>query len=393
MNFSELNLTPELQQGLDKLGYTQPTEIQAGAIPIVMRGSDLFARAKTGSGKTLAFLLPILHQLDHSERDIQALVLSPTRELALQIEKDLKAVDRKTRSITIYGGVGMGPQVDALDHGVHIVVATPGRILDHLERGTIDLSRVKYLVLDEADRMLDMGFIDDVERIISQTSRDRQTLMFSATMPPEIKTLADRHMKNPETLLLQQDEITVSAIKQEFYGMDRREKFNTLVKMLRDRNVVKGIIFTNTKSWAETMTRMLFRRGFRVYEIHAGLSQNKRQQVIDDFKAGRFNLLVATDVAARGLHIDGVTHVFNYDLPRNAKDYVHRIGRTGRAGADGEAVSFMTNEDSEFLRGIEREIQMSVDVQTLSGGTFMPKAVPPSARQMADVSGAWDKFD
>ena len=365
MKFSELNLKPELLTSLQKLKYEQPTEVQEKSIPLLLAGKDLIVRSKTGSGKTFAFLLPILQNLS-PENKLQALILSPTRELAQQTDKESHKLVLSTKTVLLYGGVSITPQIDRLDGGAQIAVATPGRVLDHMERGTIDFSHIKFVVLDEADRMLDMGFIDDVEKILRATPRDRQTMMFSATMPDQVINISNRYMRNPETLMLQQDEITVKKIRQRVLGVDRKLKMDLLLKILKDKDVRKVMIFSNTKDWAERLGDMLWKRRFQATSIHSGLSQNKRNKVIQDFNNGRYNILVATDVAARGLHIEGVTHVINYDIPRNPKDYVHRIGRTGRAGKEGDAITFLTQVDEHLLRAVESEIKMFLEVQHIS---------------------------
>ncbi len=365
MKFSELNLKPELNASLQKLKYEQPTEVQEKAIPLLLQGKDLVVRSKTGSGKTFAFLLPILQNLS-PENKLQALILSPTRELAQQTDKEAHKLMPNAKTVLLYGGVSITPQIEKLDRGAQIAVATPGRILDHMERGTIDLSYIRFVVLDEADRMLDMGFIDDVEKILRATPRNRQTMLFSATMPEQVIRISQRYMKNPETLMLQQDEITVKKIRQRVIGVDRKLKLDLLMKILKDPAAKKVMIFCNTKDWAERMGGILWKKRFQATSIHSGLSQNKRNRVIQDFNSGRYSILVATDVAARGLHIENVTHVINYDIPRNPKDYVHRIGRTGRAGKEGDAITFVTQIDEHLLRAVESEIKMFLEVQYVS---------------------------
>jgi ATP-dependent RNA helicase DeaD len=362
MKFGELNLKPELLTSLQKLKYENPTEVQEKSVPLLLQGKDLVVRSKTGSGKTFAFLLPILQNLS-PENKLQALILSPTRELAQQTDKEAHKLAPTVKTVLLYGGVSINPQMEKLDRGAQIAVATPGRVLDHMERRTIDFSHIRFVVLDEADRMLDMGFIDDVEKILRATPRQRQTMMFSATMPEQVVKISDRYMKNPETLMLQQDEITVKKIRQRVLGIDRKQKLDLLLRILKDHDAKKVMIFANTKDWAEKLGTMLWKRRFRATSIHSGLSQNKRNRVIQDFNTGRYNILVATDVAARGLHIEGVTHVINYDIPRNPKDYVHRIGRTGRAGKEGDAITFVTQIDENLLRAVEAEIKMFLEVQ------------------------------
>lgn len=422
MKFEELNIKPEHKKALSAMGITTPTNVQEQSLPLLLDGKDLVVRAKTGSGKTIAFLLPILQKLENAPY-LQALILAPTRELAQQIYAEVKKLDRSVKALEVYGGVSINPQIDTLRKGAQIVIATPGRILDHIQRRTINLSKLKFAVLDEADRMLDMGFIDDVREILKHTSAQKQMMLFSATMPDQVVRLSQEYMRSPEQLILDQDEITVNKIRQICYGVDKREKLNTLVKILRKNEVQKCMVFCNTKTWADTLTRILRGKRFRVGTIHSDLSQNRRSAVIDDFKKGLFTILVATDVAARGLHIDDVTHVVNYDLPRNPKDYVHRIGRTGRAGDDGDAITLITQQDEPLLKNVEREIQMFLDVQAVTAdfdGTisaakphqmsaeelaalgpveefqYAPKKkeFSPAPVQVVESSGSdWDKWD
>lgn len=365
MKFSELNLKQELLTALQKLKYENPTEVQEKSIPILLQGKDLIVRSKTGSGKTFAFLLPILQNLVPDNK-LQALILSPTRELAVQTDKEAHKLALSVKTVLLYGGVSIVPQIERLDRGAQIAIATPGRILDHMQRGTIDLSNVRFVVLDEGDRMLDMGFIDDVEKILRRTPKDRQTMLFSATMPEQVVNISQRYMKEPETLLLQQDEITVKKIRQRVLGVDRKLKIDVLAKLLSDKAAKKVMIFVNTKDWAERLSNILWKKRFQSTSIHSGLSQNNRNRVIQDFNSGRYSILVATDVAARGLHIEGVTHVVNYDIPRNPKSYIHRIGRTGRAGKEGEAITFVTQIDEHLLRAVESEIKMFLEVQYIT---------------------------
>jgi ATP-dependent RNA helicase DeaD len=391
MKFEELNIKPEHKRALSEMGITDPTNVQEQSLPLLLAGKDLVVRAKTGSGKTIAFLLPILQKLQAAP-GVQALILAPTRELAQQIWKEVKKLDKTVKAMEVYGGVSINPQIDALRRGAQIVIATPGRVLDHIQRRTINFSKLQFVVLDEADRMLDMGFIDDVREILKHTPKEKQMMLFSATMPEQVVRLSQEYMHAPEQLILDQDEITVNKIRQICYGVDKREKLNTLVKILRKNEVQKCMVFCNTKTWADTLTRILRGKRFRVGTIHSDLSQARRTQVIEDFKKGLFTVLVATDVAARGLHIDDVTHVVNYDLPRNPKDYVHRIGRTGRAGDDGDAITLITQQDEPLLKGVEREIQMFLDVQAVGAdfdGTI--KAAAPhqmSAEELAALGPA-----
>lgn len=387
MNFTELNIKESLKAALQKQGFTTPTEVQEKSIPFALTGKDVIVKSKTGSGKTIAFLLPILCKIT-SEKQAQALVLTPTRELAQQIFKDLKKLDNTIDATLLYGGVSLLPQTEQLTRGTQVIISTPGRLLDHLTRNSVKLSTIKFLVLDEADRMLDMGFLEDVNKIISQTPKERQTMLFSATMPQEIIKLSENYLKQPEHIMLSQDEIVVSKINQKCYGVNKDEKLNTLLKVLKDKTLTKTIIFCNTKRWAETLSRILWKRGFNTLTIHSGLSQNKRTYTIDAFKKGEAKILIATDVVSRGLHIEQISHVINYDLPRNPKDYIHRIGRTGRAGKSGEAISIVTQIDAPLLQNIEREINQYITIEQTTAFTTQPAKTTTE-----DISKAWDKFD
>ena len=366
MSFETIGVKKELVETLKALKITEPTPVQAGAIPILMQGKDLIVRSKTGSGKTYAFSLPILTNLEQ-KNEVQCLILAPTRELAVQIAKDIRKADKNVKILPVYGGVGISPQIEKLHHWAQIVVGTPGRIIDHLERGTFNTQSIRYVVLDEADRMFEMGFIDDLRTIMKHVPKQRQTMLFSATMPEEVVRLSKDYMHNPERLILDQDEITVKKIQQVCYGIDRMQKIDALMAVLARKEVTKVLIFCNTKRWADSLGKILYRKQFKVGILHSDLSQNRREAVIEDFKNGKYEILVATDVAARGLHIENISHVINYDLPKNPKDYIHRIGRTGRIGAKGQAISFMTQMDQPFLRGIEQEIQQFLDVQVFEG--------------------------
>jgi ATP-dependent RNA helicase DeaD len=366
MTFEKLQLKQELVDSLKALKLEKPTEVQEKAIPELLTGKDLIVRSKTGSGKTFAFLLPALNGIT-KDKKLQGLILTPTRELADQVAKEAKKLNPKLSVTVIYGGVSINPQIDRLEQGTQLVVATPGRMLDHIGRGTVDFSNLKYAILDEADRMLDMGFIEDVQNILSNSPKERQTMLFSATMPDEVVKLSHTYMRSPDTLMLQQDEVTVKKIKQRVIGLDRKKKVDQLLSILKESETEKIMIFVNTKTWAEKLSGLLYRRKFKSTSIHSGLSQNKRNKVIEQFNSGRYSILVATDVAARGLHINGVTHVINYDIPRNPKSYVHRIGRTGRAGEEGHAITFVSQMDEPFLRAVEGEINMFLEVEYPGG--------------------------
>jgi len=398
MKFNDLEISEALKQSLAKQNLVTMTEVQEKSMGLIMSGQDLIVRSKTGSGKTLAFLIPLMERINNS----QALILAPTRELAQQIHKEVMKLDRRVRAVSLYGGIGINPQISQIRRGVDIIVGTPGRILDLMSRGELKLDKINYVVIDEADRMFDMGFVDDMDKILRQAKNKKQTLLFSATMPGEVRKLSNRYMTNPQELMLQQDEVTVKNIDQQFFGVDRKIKLNFLAKLLKQHKTDKTIIFCNTKRWAESLSRILVKKGFRAKAIHSDLSQAKRSYVIEEFKRNSFNVLVATDVAARGLHIDSVSHVFNYDLPRNPKDYVHRIGRTGRAGAKGIAISLLTNMDMPLLNNVEREIQQRVRVQSVKDdGSYeeLPQqkvqAIAQEAVQTQNAveASVWDKMD
>lgn len=342
--FHSFSLKPFLAKALEKTGFTELTPIQREAIPAALQGEDLIGQAQTGTGKTIAFGIPIAESVSQAH-GVQALVLTPTRELALQNAGELKKLCEGSglRVSTVYGGASIERQIAELREGSQIVVGTPGRVLDHLERRTLNLSKVKILVLDEADRMLDMGFIDDVKKIISHTPRERQTMLFSATIPHEIISLAREHMRSPLVLKVSEDELTVKGIKQFYASVDARRKASALAFLLKEKKPRLAIVFTRTKKGADNLSYALKRMGFRAEATHGNLSQAQRERVLHAFRKEHVNILVATDVAARGLDIPEVTHIFNYNLPTETLGYVHRIGRTGRAGATGEAISFITN--------------------------------------------------
>jgi len=354
--FDALPLTEPVAQAVRELGYLTPTEIQAAVIPHLLAGRDVIGQAQTGTGKTAAFGIPIVQQIDVVSGDVQALVLTPTRELAQQVAGELRALS-KHRPIgiaVIYGGAAMGPQVRALQNGAQIVVGTPGRILDHLERGTLRLGTVRTLVLDEADRMLDMGFMPDVLRIIRHTPRRRQTALFSATMPLPVRQLARFHMREPVEVAVRAHETTVATVEQVYYEVAERDKVLGLVEVLEREQPAQAIIFRRTQEGVDRLTGALQRRGYAAEALHGNLSQRERDAVLQRFRAGEIPLLIATNVAARGLDIPEVSHVINFDVPEDAETYVHRIGRTARAGRRGKAITFVSEWDGEVFRAIRR---------------------------------------
>jgi ATP-dependent RNA helicase RhlE len=381
MQFSELGLAEPIVRSVAAAGYTTPTPIQAQAIPHAVAGKDILGCAQTGTGKTAAFSLPILHRLmgatpapvkpapgahtPTKRRHIRALILSPTRELALQILDNLNTYARGTglRHTAIFGGVNQNPQVRALQSGVDIVVATPGRLEDLMQQGYVDLSRVEIFVLDEADRMLDMGFIEPIRRIASEVPQKRQTLLFSATMPAPIKKLADALLHEPVNVRIAAPTASPSKIGQGVYLVRRAHKPQLLTHVLTREYVARALVFTRTKHGADKLVRHLRRDGIHAEAIHGNKRQNVRQRTLENFRSGKVSVLVATDIAARGIDVDEVTHVVNFDIPYEPETYVHRIGRTGRAGASGTALSFCDHDERHDLKNIERLLKKAIDVK------------------------------
>ncbi|WP_246367026.1 DEAD/DEAH box helicase [Paraliobacillus salinarum] len=343
-------------KALEKMGFEEATPIQGQTIPLGLEGKDVIGQAQTGTGKTAAFGIPMIEKIDKNQRKIQGLVVAPTRELAIQVSEEIHRLGKfkGVRTLPVYGGQHMERQIRALKDGPHIVVATPGRLLDHIRRRTINISNVHTAVLDEADEMLNMGFIDDIRDILKAIPEERQTLLFSATMPKEIREIATTLMKKPEEVKVKAKEMTVSNINQFFVEVNEKQKFDTLTNLLDIHAPELAIIFGRTKKRVDEVTEGLHARGFRAEGIHGDLTQGKRMSVLNKFKNGRIEILVATDVAARGLDISGVTHVYNFDVPQDPESYVHRIGRTGRAGKGGEAISFITPREMPHLHLIEK---------------------------------------
>ncbi|WP_208586049.1 DEAD/DEAH box helicase [Gracilibacillus suaedae] len=355
-NFNQLGISASIMKALEKMGFEEATPIQAQTIPLGMEGKDVIGQAQTGTGKTAAFGIPMIEKIDPNERKIQGLIVAPTRELAIQVSEEMHklAKFKGVRTLPVYGGQHMERQIKALKDRPHIVVATPGRLLDHLRRRTIRVDQVHTAVLDEADEMLNMGFIDDIRDILKAIPEERQTLLFSATMPKEIRDIAATLMKQPEEVKVKSKEMTVSNIDQFFVEVHEKQKFDTLTNLLDIHVPELAIIFGRTKKRVDELTEGLQARGFRAEGIHGDLTQGKRTSVLKKFKFGRIEILVATDVAARGLDISGVTHVYNFDIPQDPESYVHRIGRTGRAGKMGEAISFITPREMPHLHLIEK---------------------------------------
>ncbi len=373
MSFKSLELAQPIQRAIEEEGYTEPTPIQAQAIPVVLSGKDLLAAAQTGTGKTAAFTLPMLQKLfrhkQNGKRRIRALVLTPTRELAAQVHASVKTYGRHLglRSVEIYGGVSIYPQTKALRSGVDIVVATPGRLLDHLNQGHLDLSHVETLVLDEADRMLDMGFIHDIRKIIASLPHHRQTLLFSATFSNEIKRLSKTILHEPEMIAVAADNTTAERVKQTVHPVDRAKKADLLSYLIGTNNWQQVLVFTRTKHGADKLSKRLAQDGLPSTSIHGNKTQAARMKALKAFKDGRVRVLVATDVAARGIDIDRLGQVVNFDLPEVAEDYVHRIGRTGRAGNAGEAFSLVCIDEKHLLHRIEKLTDSRIEKVLVEG--------------------------
>ena len=377
MNFIDLNLAPAILQAVQEQGYETPTPIQAQAIPAVLAGQDLLAGAQTGTGKTAAFTLPMLHKLTLSEagknkfggKAIRALVLTPTRELAAQVEESVRDYGKYTElnSTVIFGGVGMKPQIDRIKRGVDILVATPGRLLDLAGQGFLDLSQIEILVLDEADRMLDMGFIHDVKKVLAMVPKDKQSLLFSATFSDEIRELAANLLKNPQSIQVTPSNTTVQRISQVIHPVGRGKKKEVLVHIINKHNWSQVLVFTRTKFGANNVADYLTKNGIKAMALHGNKSQTARTQALAGFKSGEIRALVATDIAARGIDIEDLPHVVNFEIPNVSEDYVHRIGRTGRAGASGEAVSLVCLDEEGFMMEIERFTKQEIAVELLEG--------------------------
>lgn len=370
MSFENLNLVEPILKALNTEGYTQPTPIQEQAIPIILERKDLLGCAQTGTGKTAAFAIPILQilhldkQAGKSNKGIKALILTPTRELAIQIDESFAAYGKHTglSHLVVFGGVSQQPQTNALRRGVDILIATPGRLLDLVEQRFINLADIQMFVLDEADRMLDMGFIHDVKKIIARLPQRKQTLFFSATMPPEISRLAATILHAPERVEVTPVSSTAEKVEQAIYFVEKNDKRSLLVHLLKDSDITSALVFTRTKHGADKVAKELNRANIRTDAIHGNKSQSARQNALTNFKTGRIRVLVATDIAARGIDVDDLSHVINYELPNVPETYVHRIGRTGRAGANGIAWSFCDVEEREYLRDINKLISQAIPV-------------------------------
>ena len=341
--FKDLPISLEIMRGIEELGFNNLFPIQVHAIIPLLEGKDVIGQAKTGTGKTAAFGIPLIERLNLDTKHVQALVLAPTRELAIQIAEHIGQLGRYAgiETLPIYGGASIRRQIVALERGVHVVVGTPGRIIDHLKRGTLNLLTVKTVILDEADRMLDMGFIDDIEYILSKTPTNRQTALFSATIDQTVMNICHRYMRNPEKILVSKDEIALTQMDQYYMVVNPANKFKTLCNILEENHVERAIIFCRTRKYTDILADRLRRQGYDAKPLHAGFTQSQRDFVVSSFRKGKLELLVATDIAARGLDIQGITHIINYDIPLDALVYFHRIGRTARVGGEGTAISLV----------------------------------------------------
>jgi ATP-dependent RNA helicase DeaD len=379
-SFDELSLPMELRRAVQDMGFEEPTPIQALAIPAIRQGLDVIGQAHTGTGKTAAYGLPLLEKIDSGNRSIQALVICPTRELAIQVAEELTQLSRHKRGITIlpvYGGQSMDRQLQALRRGVQVVIATPGRLLDHLRRRTVTLEQARFVVLDEGDVMLDMGFIDDIEAILRQTPRDRQTLLFSATVPEEIIDLANRYLRNPKTIRVVHEHLTVPGIEQRYYPVGEQEKLEVLTRLLEEHDPKQSLIFCNTKRRTDALARRLRARGFPSEKLHGDMTQGQRERVMGKFRQGEISVLVATDVAARGIDVEGIDAVFNYDVPNDPEYYVHRIGRTARAGRGGSSFTLVSPHEMPRLRDIQRYAGITIAQEAVPGTGLKPPVAAP----------------
>lgn len=393
MDFSTFQFHPAVVAGITTAGFVIPTPIQAQAIPPLMQGHDVMGLAQTGTGKTAAFALPLLHRLMTKKGiGLRALILAPTRELAEQIHKDITTLARHTRvrCITIYGGVGLNPQVQNLKKGADIVIACPGRLLDHMNRGNIKFANLETLILDEADQMLDMGFAPDIRRILKQLPRERQTLMFSATMPDEIRQLAYEVLHKPVVVKVG-DTAPADTVSHTHFPVPQDLKTPLLLRILKDTRIASVLVFTRTKQRAKRLGEILVKAGYGATSLQGNLSQARRQAALDGFRSGKFQILVATDIAARGIDVSNVSHVVNFDIPTTAEAYIHRIGRTGRAERSGEAFNLVTTEDHPIVRAIDRAIGSRIEQRILPDFDYRP-SVKPARSEPERPARAWKSF-
>jgi ATP-dependent RNA helicase RhlE len=393
MSFSFLGLRPTILQAVREAGYTTPTPIQSAAIPHVLGGHDLIGIAQTGTGKTAAFTLPLLERISDTPptRNPRVLIVAPTRELAAQIDETVRDLSRhlRLRRVTIFGGVGESPQIDGLRRGADIVVATPGRLIDLMGSGHISLRDVKHLVLDEADRMLDMGFLPQIRRIVNSVPRERQTLLFSATLSSDIEKVTAEFLRNPKLVEIGRRANPADTVEQFLYPVPKSRKIDLLLTLLRDQSLDTVLVFSRTKHGADKIARKLKQAGVDTATLHSNRSQSQRTQALAAFKSGRCRVLVATDIAARGIDVEAISHVINFDFPMHAEDYVHRIGRTGRAQAEGDAISFVTPDDEGSVRDLEKMIGRRVPRKTVAGFDYSERpaivSLHPAPQQRAQL--------
>lgn len=381
-SFESLGLSKGLQKNLSTNGISKPTLIQENVIPTLLEGKDVMAKAQTGTGKTFAYVLPILEKSKSNTHHIQSLIITPTRELAIQITSEIRKLTTKNKGfsvLSVYGGKSHEEEIQELEQNVNIVVGTPGRLLDHLKRGNLDLSHLMFLVIDEADQLLQIGFLNKVEEILRKTPAHRQTMLFSATIPAEIKKLGRKYMKTPQFIEVQEAEKSTSINQFAIFTVDRAKQ-DTVIQLIEAFQPSKSIVFCRTKRRVTKLYQVLKSKGFKVAELHGDIPQEKREIVMEQFRTGDVPMLVATDVASRGLDIEGVTHVFNYDMPENAETYIHRIGRTGRAGETGLAYTLYSSEERSLLDGIEAELNSRIQKQNL-GNTISLKSKTPSKKK------------
>ncbi len=372
LTFADLGLDPDVLQSVQDAGFTHPTPIQALAIPLALEGRDLIGLAQTGTGKTAAFALPILNQLKGGPHRARALILTPTRELCVQVEENFRKYAERSglKTLAVYGGVALEPQTKALRKGVDIVIATPGRLLDHLERQNVVFDDLEILVLDEADRMLDMGFAPQINRVVAEIPKYRQTMLFSATMPPEVEALSRKYLRKPHVIQVGRRSMAAIGVTHAVYPVPRIRKTQLLTELLKDKAMDSVLIFTRTKHGADRVVRDLRQAGIQATAMHGDKTQKERTRALDDFKDGTMRVLVATDVAQRGLDVSGITHVINFDVPQEPEDYVHRIGRTGRADSSGDAYTLMSPDEIAMVRTIERVIGQEIPRISVPGYDF-----------------------
>jgi ATP-dependent RNA helicase RhlE len=394
MPFKTIGLNDQLVRGVTAVGYVTPTPIQAKVIPLAIKGIDIIGCAQTGTGKTAAFVLPILNRLSEYKQEYKnkkslprALVLTPTRELAVQVDKCIAEYGShlKLRTLAVYGGVNIQKQFKTLKNGIDIVVSTPGRLIDHMCRGTIDLREIEILVVDEADRMFDMGFIKDVRKILSALPDKRQTMLFSATISPEVKALAGDIMVSPEIIQIGQSRNPVETVSHHIYPVEKQQKTELLLHILEKHKIFNALVFSRTKHGADKICRKLSINGVNTVAIHSDRSQGQRQRALNGFKNGKYQVMVATDIAARGIDVEGLSHVINYDVPAYPEDYIHRIGRTGRAEATGDAITFVSSDEAGSLTKIEKFINRRLEAKTLDDFNYI---LPPVRQKPARAAGA-----